>query len=88
MEINRRTALAGALLAAVSSLIPGRRFSVGEVQAAKESGEAVVVIGAGMAGLSAARRLVANGYRVVVVESRDRPGGRMWTDYSLGTAVD
>ena len=88
MEISRRTALAGALLAAGSSLIPGRRFSVGEAQAAKGSGEAVVVIGAGMAGLSAARRLVANGYPVIVVEARDRPGGRMWTDYSLGTAVD
>ena len=88
MEISRRTALAGALLATGSSLIPGRRFSVGEAQAAKGSGEAVVVIGAGMAGLSAARRLVANGYQVIVVEARDRPGGRMWTDYSLGTAVD
>ena len=51
MEISRRTALAGALLATGSSLIPGRRFSVGEAQAAKGSGEAVVVIGAGMAGL-------------------------------------
>ena len=30
MEISRRTALAGALLATGSSLIPGRRFSVGE----------------------------------------------------------
>ena len=57
MEISRRTALAGALLAAGSSLIPGRRFPVGEAQAAKGSGEAVVVIGAGMAGLSAARHL-------------------------------
>ena len=33
MEISRRTALTGALLAAGSSLIPGRRFSVGEAQA-------------------------------------------------------
>ena len=88
MKMSRRTALASALLSVGSSLIPGRRFSVGEAQAAKGSGEVVVVIGAGMAGLSVARRLTTNGYRVVVVESRDRPGGRMWTDYSLGTAVD
>ena len=88
MEISRRTALGGALLAAGSSLLPGRRFPVEEAQAAKGSREAVVVIGAVMAGLSAARRLAANGYQVTVVESRDRPGGRMWTDYSLGTAVD
>ena len=61
MEISRRTALAGALLATGSSLIPGRRFSVGEAQAARGSGEAVVVIGAGMAGLSAGQRRLGQG---------------------------
>jgi monoamine oxidase len=36
----------------------------------------VVVIGAGFAGLSAARRLRAKGLSVVVLEARDRVGGR------------
>ncbi len=36
----------------------------------------VIVIGAGLAGLSAARHLVANGADVTVVEARDRVGGR------------
>jgi monoamine oxidase len=36
----------------------------------------VVVIGAGLAGLAAARRLVARGHEVIVVEARDRVGGR------------
>jgi monoamine oxidase len=36
----------------------------------------VVVIGAGLAGLSAARRLVAGGAEAVVLEARDRVGGR------------
>ncbi|MBA8794874.1 phytoene desaturase [Friedmanniella endophytica] len=36
----------------------------------------VVVIGAGLAGLSAACRLSGQGYRVTVVERDDRPGGR------------
>jgi monoamine oxidase len=36
----------------------------------------VIVVGAGLAGLSAARRLVDRGVEVVVVEARDRVGGR------------
>jgi monoamine oxidase len=39
----------------------------------------VVVIGAGVAGLSAARDLVDAGMNVTVLEARDRIGGRMWT---------
>ncbi len=39
----------------------------------------IVVIGAGMAGLAAARELEAAGHRVDIVEARDRPGGRVHT---------
>ena len=39
----------------------------------------VCVVGAGYAGLTAARRLTQAGKSVVVLEARDRIGGRIWT---------
>lgn len=39
----------------------------------------VIVIGAGVAGLAAARRLREHGRRTVVIEAARRPGGRAWT---------
>ncbi|MDP9034743.1 MAG: FAD-dependent oxidoreductase [Myxococcota bacterium] len=48
-----------------------------------------VVIGAGAAGLAAARRLAKAGARVIVLEARERIGGRVWTDRSWpGNPVD
>ena len=46
----------------------------------------VAVIGAGVAGLAAARRLVAEGRDVVVLEARDRVGGRLWNTELGGEA--
>lgn len=47
----------------------------------------VVVIGAGLAGLTAAWRLATNGHSVVVVEARDRVGGRVWSERLPNGAV-
>ena len=49
------------------------------VRNASRDGRAVVVLGAGMAGLAAARQLLASGHNVLVLEARKRPGGRVHT---------
>ena len=48
----------------------------------------VVVIGAGFAGLVAARELGDAGLKVLVLEARDRIGGRTWTDHRLGQDLE
>ncbi|XP_031105531.1 polyamine oxidase 2-like isoform X1 [Ipomoea triloba] len=53
-----------------------------------DSSPSVIVIGAGFAGLAAARALYDASFQVVVLESRDRIGGRVHTDYSFGFPVD
>jgi monoamine oxidase len=50
--------------------------------------ERVIVVGAGMAGLVAARLLHDSGFQVTVLEARARLGGRTWTDDSLGAPLD
>jgi len=47
----------------------------------------VIVIGAGFAGVAAARDLTEAGHRVVVLEARDRIGGRTWYRQIPGTDV-
>ncbi len=56
--------------------------------AAQASPPEALVIGAGGAGLTAARQLLAAGIPVLVLEARDRIGGRAFTDTSLGVAWD
>ncbi len=60
--------------------------------ASSESGFArsadVVVIGGGLAGLSAAKSIADSGHTVAVTEARDRVGGRTWTVQQNGTFID
>ena len=48
----------------------------------------IVVIGAGVAGLAAARRLQRVGHAVLVLERDERVGGRVFTDNQAGYAID
>lgn len=48
----------------------------------------VIVVGAGFAGLTAARELTRQGLKVHVVEARHRIGGRTWLDHRLGRDLE
>ncbi|WP_333894394.1 flavin monoamine oxidase family protein [Mycolicibacterium gadium] len=84
MQLSRRAFTLGCGALAASQLLPGCSSS----DAPDGSKERIVVIGAGMAGLAAARRLTDAGMDVTVVEARDRLGGRTWTDTTLGVPID
>lgn len=47
------------------------------------------IVGAGFAGLTAALRLTQAGHSIMVIEARDRIGGKVWTKYlEDGTPID
>ncbi|KAH6799352.1 polyamine oxidase 4 [Perilla frutescens var. frutescens] len=48
----------------------------------------IIVIGGGISGIAAARMLQNASFKVILLESQDRIGGRIHTDYSFGCPVD
>jgi monoamine oxidase len=70
-------------------MLPCRHFKEVDPMALIEREADVCIVGAGLAGLTAARRLSQAGQSVVVLEARDRVGGRVWTRTSAsGVPVD
>ena len=55
-------------------------LAAGPVFGAVPANPDVVIVGAGMAGLTAARFLIKNGITVAVLEARERIGGRAYTE--------
>jgi monoamine oxidase len=59
--------------------IPAAYAGPPELEPGSGSGVRVVVLGAGLAGMTAAYELSKAGYICTVLEARKRPGGRNWT---------
>ncbi len=85
--MDRRDWLKWAFCSAWAELA-GVRSSMAQSRPSTKRNEKVVVVGAGIAGLAAARELASQGFEVLVLEGRQRTGGRIWTDRSLSTPVE
>ena len=59
----------------------GRQVSLMHLMLMDDINCDVIVLGAGIAGLTAARQLAQSGLRVRVIEARDRVGGRIFTQH-------
>lgn len=79
--MNRRQVLQGLGAGALAAALPA------PVPAAAAAPE-VLVIGAGAAGLTAAKELAAQGVTALVLEARGRIGGRAFTEDNLGVTWD
>ena len=79
--ISRRRFVQSCLAAAVVGV---------PIEFARANGERrIVIVGAGAAGIAAARLLKDAGVQIAIVEARERIGGRAWTDAeSIGVAWD
>ena len=82
MELSRRSVLGGSL-GAMAALAVGAEIATAEAAVAAGSLQGalpkvvdVVVVGGGISGLVTARALAQKGKRVLVLEARDRVGGR------------
>lgn len=79
MSISRRTFF---------SILAASYLSMGQAQKVSAKSPQILVLGAGIAGLAAAKTLKQQGYEVLVLEGRERVGGRihtsrLWSQYPV-----
>jgi monoamine oxidase len=92
--VTRRSFVAGTLATGAAVALPAGAEAAQHKHKAKAKHKTgaskrkadVVVVGAGFAGLTAARNIAGAGRSVVVLEARDRVGGRVW-NHDLGGGV-
>src|SRR4051812_29129404 len=82
-RLSRRNFLAASAAASAGSALAGpagKAPAVSQEKASRAAPVDVVIVGAGAAGLAAARRLTAAGRTFALVEASPRVGGRCITD--------
>src|SRR5207248_4677656 len=80
-RLTRRTLVGTAVAGAAAVALDSAPFSIGASRSHRRAD--VAVVGAGFAGLTAALKVAEAGRSVVVLEARNRVGGRAW-NHELG----